>query len=69
MKNKIWKAIYFIYLIILSGFILPSPALENQTAIGYIQNSTEDIETIFRNNIPLQDSVIYTQVQIGRAHV
>lgn len=65
MKNKIWKAIYFIYLIILSGFIFPCHALDIQTATGYIQNSTEDIEALFRNNIPLQDSIIYTQVPRG----
>ena len=45
--------------------MFPCTALENETATGYIQTSTDDIETIFRNNIPLQDSVIYTQVPRG----
>lgn len=65
MKNKIGKLKYFIYLIILSGLLSPCVALENQTATGYIQNTTEDIETLFRNNIPLKDSIIYTQVPRG----
>ncbi len=65
MKNKIRKLLYFIYLIILSGFILPCLGLENLTKTGYIQNSTENIENIFKNNIPVKDSIIYSQVPRG----
>lgn len=73
MRNKIRRIKYFIYFIILSGFIIPTFASEisqnSHQITGQLTqnkyNQSSNIEDLFSKNLNLGNCIIYTKVPRG----
>ena len=69
MRNKIIALIYFICLAILFGISQKGIAVEQpknlQISASFIDDSTTEIEKLFRNNLTLGDCIFYPTVPRG----